>query len=169
MLTAVGKDRPGIVAEGSQILFKAGGNLGEASMARLGRNFTIMLMLQIGIKEEEIENLLRPLGEKMDLFFHINKITGDLHQHVEPDFRLSVHGADKTGIVAIVTDSLAKLNINILNLESDVVGSPDKPIYIMHIEGVADCDFSSLEGCLQPLKTEKDIVVHLVPIDAMVG
>ena len=36
MLTLVGKDRPGIVAEVSQVLFEAGGNLGEASMARLG-------------------------------------------------------------------------------------------------------------------------------------
>ena len=35
MLTLVGKDGPGIVAEVSQTLFEAGGNLGEASMVRL--------------------------------------------------------------------------------------------------------------------------------------
>ena len=44
MLTFVGKDRPGIVAKVSQVLFDMQGNLGEASMTRLGGNFTIMLM-----------------------------------------------------------------------------------------------------------------------------
>ncbi len=74
MLTLVGKDRPGIVAEVSQALFEGGGNLGEASMARLGGNFTVMLMLEIEAKKDDVENLLQPLGEKLGLFFHIDEI-----------------------------------------------------------------------------------------------
>ena len=42
MLTLVGKDRPGIVAEVSQVLFEAGGNLGEASMARSTINYSLI-------------------------------------------------------------------------------------------------------------------------------
>ena len=169
MLTLVGKDRPGIVAEVSQVLFEAGGNLGEASMARLGGNFTVMLMLQIDAEKEKIENLLQPLGKKLGLFFHIDEIVGTLHHHVEPNFRLSVHGADQTGIVAMVTSVLAEIKFNILNLESDVGGSPKKPIYIMHIEGFADCSHSSLEKSIKPLINEKNIIIHLVPIDTMMG
>lgn len=169
MLTLVGKDRPGIVAEVSQILFEAGGNLGEASMARLGGNFTVMLMLQIDAEKKDVENLLQPLEEKSGLFSHVDRIAGDLYDHVEPNFRLSVHGADQAGIVSAVTGSLAKLKFNILNLESDVGGSPEKPIYIMHIEGFADCSLSSLEKSLQPLIKEKEIVAHLVSMDTMVG
>ena len=169
MLTMVGKDRPGIVAEVSQVLFEAGGNLGEASMARLGGNFTVMLMLQIDAEKNDVENLLQPLGEKLALFFHIDKIIGDLYHHIEPNFRLSVHGADQAGIVSMVASSLAKLKFNILNLESDVGGSPEKPIYIMHIEGVADCSLSSLEKSLQPLINEKGIVMHLVSMNTMLG
>ena len=129
MLPLVGRDRQGIVAEVSQALFKAGGNLGEASMARLGGNFTVMLMLQIDAEKEEIKNLLQPLGKKLGLFFHIDEIVGTLHQHVEPNFRLSVHGADQAGIVAMVTGVLAELKFNILNLESDVGGSPETVSY----------------------------------------
>ncbi len=44
MLTLVGTDRPGIVAALTETLFRASCNLGEASMARLSGNFTIMLM-----------------------------------------------------------------------------------------------------------------------------
>ncbi|NIQ01387.1 MAG: amino acid-binding protein, partial [Nitrospinaceae bacterium] len=46
MLTLVGKDRPGIVARISEALFQGGCYLGEASMARLGGNFSIMLMVR---------------------------------------------------------------------------------------------------------------------------
>ena len=169
MLTLVGKDRPGIVAEVSQTLFEAGGNLGEASMVRLGGNFTVMLMLQIESEKDDVENLLQPLGKKLGLFFHIDEILGTLHHHVEPNFRLSVHGADQAGIVAMVTGMLAELNFNILNLESDVGGSPKKPIYIMHIEGFAECSHSSLEQSIKPLINEKKIVIHLVPIDTLMG
>ena len=169
MLTLVGKDSPGIVAEVSQVLFEAGGNLGEASMARLGGNFTVMLMLQIDAEKEEIANLLQPLGKKLGLFFHIDEIVGTLHHHIEPNFRLSIHGADQAGIVAMVTSVLAELKFNILNLESDVGGSPKKPIYIMHIEGFADCSHSSLEKNIKPLINEKNIIIHLVPIDTMMG
>nr|WP_243448334.1 ACT domain-containing protein [Candidatus Thiosymbion oneisti] len=42
MLTLVGVDRPGIVARVTHAVFEAGGNLGEASMLRLGGNFTIL-------------------------------------------------------------------------------------------------------------------------------
>ena len=62
-----------------------------------------------------------------------------------------------------------KLKFNILKLESDVGGNPEKPIYIMHIEGFADCSHSSLEQSIKPLINEKKIVIHLVPIDTMMG
>ena len=45
MLTVVGRDRPGIVSQVTLALYKGGGNLGEASMVRLGGNFSIMLMV----------------------------------------------------------------------------------------------------------------------------
>ena len=82
---------------------------------------------------------------------------------------MSVHGADQAGIVAMVTSVLAELKFNILNLESDVGGSPKKPIYIMHIEGFADCSHSSLEKSIKPLINEKKIIIHLVAIDTMMG
>ena len=46
LLSLVGKDRPGLVAQVSAALCKAGCNLGDSSMARLGNNFTILLMVQ---------------------------------------------------------------------------------------------------------------------------
>jgi len=44
MLTLVGVDRPGIVARVTCAVFEVGGNLGEASMLRLGGNLTIFTL-----------------------------------------------------------------------------------------------------------------------------
>ncbi|WP_455205874.1 ACT domain-containing protein, partial [Kaarinaea lacus] len=55
MLTLVGKDQPGIVAKISSALFQAGCNFGEASMMRLGGNFSIMLMVQTDVSAEQLQ------------------------------------------------------------------------------------------------------------------
>ncbi|HIJ33407.1 MAG TPA: amino acid-binding ACT, partial [Gammaproteobacteria bacterium] len=47
MMSLVGKDQSGIVAQVSAALFEAGGALGETSMMRLGCNFTIMMMVEM--------------------------------------------------------------------------------------------------------------------------
>ena len=41
MLILVGKDQPGIVAQITRALYEGEYNLGEASMVRLGGNFTV--------------------------------------------------------------------------------------------------------------------------------
>ena len=77
----------------------------------------------------------------MELFFQLDTIEVGLHQHIEPDVRISIHGADQTVIVDSATDALNKSALNILNLGSDVGGSKEWTFYIMHIEGVAGKGF----------------------------
>ena len=169
MLTLVGKDQPGIVAEITRALFDLQGNLGEASMTRLGGNFTIMLMVCVPEKKTVVEEKLRPVCGKLKLFFHLDEIEAGLHQHIEPDVRISIHGADQAGIVARATDTLNKAGLNILNLESDVGGNPDSPVYVMHIEGVAGKGLEAVSKALQALARENDVVARMTPIDTMVG
>ena len=169
MLTLVGKDRPGIVAKVSQTLFDMQGNLGEASMTRLGGNFTIMLMVRVPENKTVVQKKLQQICDELELFFHLDAIEAGLHQHIEPDVRISIHGADQAGIVACATDALNKAGLNILNLESDVGGSSESPVYIMHIEGVAGKGFDAVEKALEVLAQEKDVVARMMPIDTMVG
>ena len=163
MLTLVGKDRPGIVAEITHALFDLQGNLGEASMTRLGGNFTIMLMVYVPEKKTVVEEKLRPVCDKLKLFFHLDEIEAGLHQHIEPDVRISIHGADQAGIVARATDALNKAGLNILNLESDVGGNTDSPVYVMHIEGVAGKGLEAVDQALQKLARENDVVARMTP------
>ena len=168
MLTLVGKDRPGIVAHVTAALFDGGCNLGEASMMRLGGNFTIMLMVELDGTRHALEQLVEGVAESLDLHLHVDAIEGHLHQHLIPDVRITVYGADRAGIVAKVTGVLAEVGLHILDLESDVAGSGDQPIYIMQIEGHASEGIDAVESVLKIVR-EEGIDAHMETLDTLIG
>ena len=83
MAVVVGPDRPGIVAKVTSALFNGGCNLGEASMTRLGGNFTMMLMVQHDGREKGLRDLLAPVVASLALHLHIDSIKAELHHHIE--------------------------------------------------------------------------------------
>lgn len=169
MLTLVGEDRPGIVARVTAALFEGGCNLGEAAMARLGGNFTIMLMVQYDGRESGLAGLLETVADSLGLRMHVDRIEGHLHRHLVPDVCVRVFGADRSGIVARVTGALAEAGLNILDLESDVGGTEAQPVYIMTIEGQAQEGVDALESALEVVAKEENVDVEISPIDTMIG
>ena len=169
MVTLVGKDQASIVSHVTAALYDGGGNLGESSMMRLGGNFTIMMMVEFSGSKKDLHDVLITVTDSMDLHLHIDKIDAKLHEHKIPDVRISVYGADRSGIVSNVTSVLAEAGLNILDLESDVAGDSNKPLYIMHIEGEATKGVKPLESALQIVKGEDGIDVELIEIDTMIG
>lgn len=168
MLTVVGQDQPGIVAKVSDALFTAGCNFGEASMNRLGGNFTVMLMVQTDKSLADLEAVLMPISSSLGLRCHFDEIEGHLHDHREPDVRISVYGSDRSGIMAHVTGTLANAGLDIYELESDVGGTDNKPLYIMFIEGRATRGIAALRDSLAS-SAEEDIETHIEEIDTIIG
>jgi glycine cleavage system transcriptional repressor len=168
MLTLVGEDQPGIVAQVTDALYQGGFNLGETSMIRLGGNFTIMMMVS-GLNDGDALNArIEPVARRLGLQVHLDPIHGVLHQHRVPNYQVRVNGADRAGIVARVTGALAACGFNILDLESDVVGTEQSPVYIMTIQGYAEAALETLEQALEALKSEQ-IDVHVSPIETLIG
>ena len=168
MLTLVGTDRPGIVSRVTRALYGLGCNLGEASMIRLGGNFTIMLMVSGGSAPDDTLAALAPVAGELGLRIHLDPVQGELHRHQVPNLQVRVTGADRAGIVAEVTEVLAAQGFNILELESDVAGDPARPVYIMNILGC----------CTQPLETvaaalaglgDQGIAVDVSAVDILIG
>lgn len=168
MLTVVGKDRAGIVAHVTQALFECGANLGEASMLRLGGNFTIMLMVEFDGSRAQLSLQIEPVVQSLGLQAHIDEIKGALHHHVDPDVRITVYGADRAGIVAMVTSTLFEAGLDILNLDSDVAGTEQSPLYIMRIEGLAKEGIDALRSALDIIAGQ-GIDVHLEANDTVMG
>lgn len=168
MVTVVGEDRTGIVSHLTQALYEGGANLGEASMLRLGGNFSIMLMTQFQGSAEELDRLIGPVVASMGLRHHVDPIQGRLHQHGSADVRVTVYGADRAGIVARVTGALAEAGLDILELESDVIGSAAKPVYVMVIEGRANQGIEALQSALDAV-ADPAVDARIESIDTMMG
>ena len=168
IVSVVGKDKAGIVSHISSALYEGGCDLGEASMMRLGDSFTIMMMVGYDGNIKSLEKLVAPVAESLGQHIHIDNVDSHLHHHLESDVHIIVHGADKPGIVARVTGALAEAGLNIVNLESDVGGSEEAPIYIMHIDGVAGQGVPALESALEVL-VHTGVEAKLNVIETMIG
>ncbi|GAB0149812.1 amino acid-binding protein [Marichromatium gracile] len=168
MLTLVGADRPGIVSRVTRALCGVGCNLGEASMLRLGGNFTIMMMVATEQPESALRAALAPVADELGLRLHIDTVNGELHQHLLPNVQVRVSGADRTGIVADVTEALAAEGFHILELESDVAGDSASPLYIMNIQGHSERPVERLVEALAGLDA-RGVSVDVAAIDLMIG
>ena len=167
MLTVIGADQPGIVAQLTEALFRGGCNLGEASMARLGGIFSVMLMVE-GVDAAILEKLVRPVTDSLDLRLHIDPVHGELHRHVEPNVQVTVYGADRPGIVAQTTAALSSAGFNILDLNTDVGGTVERPIYVMLIDGYVVEGADAIEGAVAPLRAG-GIEVRVTALDTLIG
>ena len=168
MLTLMGEDKKGIVAAVTQALFERDISLGEASMLRLGGNFTIMMMVAADLQVAQLQEALAEVVKSMGLTLHIDPMQGGLHQHVTPNLIVRVSGADRAGIVARVTGALAEVGFNILDLESDVAGNPDQPVYLMHIAGISETPLEELEAAVNGMRDD-GIEVNISPMETLIG
>ncbi len=170
MLSLVGQDRPGLVAQVSAALCKAGCNLGDSSMARLGANFTIMVMVQWDGPVERLREIVHPISQSLSLTPHIDELSGGMEHHIEPDVRISIYAKDRLGIVEDVTTALAEAGLNILHLDSNTdseKGSSNKTYYL-HIEGTVSKGLDPLYSALDLLTSEKDMNAQLIPINTQI-
>ncbi len=166
MLTLVGKDQACIVAEVTRVLYEQGADLGEASMIRLGGNFTIMLMVNFNGDAERLKVILTPTTKQYQLTMHIDKFDGKLHDHMQADVQICIYGADRSGIVASATDALSAAGLYVLELRTDVAGSSDQPVFIMEIEGYASKGIEALKRAVEVLA---DLEVSVQPLETLIG
>jgi glycine cleavage system transcriptional repressor len=127
-----------------------------------------MMMLESDYDADALARLLAPVTQHLGLQVHVDAIEGALHEHAEPNVRIAVHGADRPGIVAQIAAALAQQGFNILDLNSDVAGTADQPIYVMVLDGYAGAGAAAVERALAPLRAG-GIELRITPIDTLVG
>jgi glycine cleavage system transcriptional repressor len=152
-LSALGADRPGIVAAVSGVLVDLGCNLEDSTMTILQGHFAILLVVTAPpqVDRESLESALTDVAEALDLTVDVRPLTeaaasahgaeaatrpGSAGRHgpsVETgeSWTIAVHGADRPGIVHSVTHALAEAPGNVVDLATHVVGGPESPVYVM--------------------------------------
>jgi glycine cleavage system transcriptional repressor len=125
-------------------------------------------MAETDAGQAAVEAWLAPVVRGLGLRVHVDAIEGRLHEHLAPNARVTVHGADRPGIVARVTAALAAAGFNILDLDSDVGGTAEHPIYVMVLDGVAADGIEALDRAVAPLRAS-GMELRVSAIDTLVG
>ena len=138
-VTAVGQDRPGIVARVTGTMLDLGCNLGETSMTRLRGEFAMILLVRLSEfgDVEEARERLAALGMEMALTVTVRELASEEFTSPSEEgigYILRVYGADRPGIVHAVTTLLAENSFSITDLETRIVPGDGGPVYVMLLE-----------------------------------
>lgn len=175
VLTAVGRDRPGIVAAVTRVLFDSGCNLEDSSMTLLGGEFAVLLIVQIpeGESVESLQQAFAPVEARMGLAIHLKEISeGDVEGAAargEPHV-ISVYGADRPGIVYRVADVLAREGVNVTDVMTHRTRElPGGPLYqlILEVEVPPEANGAKLDDRLQALGRELGVEVSCRALEAV--
>ena len=169
-VTAIGRDRPGIVAAVSRALLELEGNIEDSQMSILRGHFAVMLIVKV---PETVDSgrLADRLGEVRDEL-ELEAITVEAIDELDadaprPTHLLTVYGADHPGIVSAVAGTLAAAGVNITDLETRLAGSEERPLYVMLLElALGDADSEQLLERLRRVGEEETVEISLRELDA---
>jgi glycine cleavage system transcriptional repressor len=134
LITAVGEDKPGLVAAVSGFISRCGCNIEDSRMAALGGEFA-MLVLVAG-EPPKLEALVQgvgPAGREVGLMVNVRRTQARRAAGVVP-YALTAYSMDHPGIVQRVTEYLSDRKINIRSLETRLTEAPHTgdPLFSLH-------------------------------------
>jgi glycine cleavage system transcriptional repressor len=137
-LSAIGRDRPGIVAAVSKVLLDFEGNVEDSTMAILRGHFTMMLIVSVP-DPSDLESLRRGLDVVRDRLsleaVALNEVAEVPDQTAVASHVLSVYGVDHPGILHAVASALAAEQVDIVDLTTRVLDEEGRvPLYTMILE-----------------------------------
>lgn len=169
-VSAIGRDRPGIVAGISEALLAVRGNIEDSHMSILRGHFAVMLIVSVPepAGSDELERSLGPVRERLDLeALSVNEVDELGAAPSEATHVLTVYGADHPGIVHAVSAALAGRGINITDLETRLGGTDEEPVYMMLMEvALGEASAEDVEAELRRVGREAEVEVSLRPLEA---
>lgn len=174
ILSAIGVDRPGIVADVSELIYECGCNLEDSSMTLLGSHFALLILLS-GEGDDLTERLSRGCkrlewDKRLTVFLTPLEAGQPELSHAlpEPDYELRVVGLDRAGIVYRTTRHLASKGINIVDLHTHVDPAPESgsPVFTMIVALTVpeDVDRRALRQELEGLADDLQIDISLTKL-----
>ena len=142
ILSAIGKDRPGILANVSEVIYECGGNIEDSNMGLPGP--TLPCWSSFPAPEEEIDQKLSTRLKRLEweknltvfyspVTFEEAQAKGKRGAH---RYHLTTSGIDHSGIICRTSRFLADRRINIIDVRTQRVLSAESgtPIFEMDIE-----------------------------------
>jgi glycine cleavage system transcriptional repressor len=156
-VTAVGPDAPGEVAALAEALAGLGANLEDASMTRLRGHFAMTMVATAEASVAQVEAALAPVSAASGLHLSVWSVDDDAPPPAAGQpWRITLHGADRPGLVAGVARALAESGANITDLSCRLVGD----LYVMTLEVDAGA-----EPQLGAVAEQLGVTLHVEPVD----
>ena len=169
-LSAIGRDRPGIVAAITRVLVAHGVNVEDSQMGILRGHFSMTLVVAVP-DERDAAALQRALGESANAL-ELEAISLQPIAELEtgarsPSHVVTIYGADHPGILAAVAGALAEREINITDMTTRLVGEAAAPLYVIVMEvapgALAEDDLRTL---LDPVAAEQGVEISVRALEA---
>lgn len=172
-LSAIGRDRPGIVADLAELIYECDCNLEDSSMTILGGEFAVLLLLSS--QGEDVEQRLSAACKRLEwekrLTVFFRPLEGEATAYPVSEratsYELQATGVDKAGLVARIARCLANHGISIVKMVTHSRPEPGSgtAIYTMQIEMAVpeSVNTSSLREQLDHISDELHIHIDLAP------
>ncbi len=166
-LSAIGRDRPGIVADLAELIYDCDCNLEDSSMTILGSEFAVLLLLSsTGVDAERLlaAGCKRLEWEKrLTVFFR--PLEGEPVPYAARSrahrYTLQAIGVDRAGIVAKIARCLADHAVNIAAMSTQSRPEPESgtPIYTVRVQldVPSEVDVAALDRRLQAIADELQV------------
>jgi len=163
-MSAIGRDRPGIVADLAELIYDCDCNLEDSRMTILGSEFAVLLLLSG--QGDEVERRLSSGCKRLEWEKRLTVFIRPLDEAPpvpsEPPrgtlLECVVTGVDRGGIVARVARTIADHDANITDLHSDLRPEPESgtPTYTMRLRLVVPPgrDVAPLRQALERVASE---------------
>ena len=168
LVSASGRDQPGIVDRVSGAIFDAGANLEDSRMAILGGEFALFVL--VGGTTEQLAAVRASLDEvsgELDLTLQVKLVVAAQPGADVIGYRLQAVSLDHPGIVHKLTGLLRTRGVNVASLETSLAQAPitGTPIFSldMEVQVPVDQPVNELREELQSLAAEENIDVTFSP------
>ena len=164
-LSAIGRDRPGIVAAVTGVLLEHGVNVEDSQMAILAGHFSMTLVLALpdGADSDALRSSLEAAAGELGLeSLSLNPVTEVEGRQAEPSHIVTVYGSDHPGIVHSVASALAARSWDITDLNTRLVGDGGESLYALMLEVAVPADEAGdLESALDAVAGEQGVEVSV--------
>lgn len=167
-LTALGRERPGIVAAITGVLFDIDCNIRDSTMTILAGEFAMMLIVELprNTAPAMLEQALSEVQRRFDLGLFIKRLgEEELGYHQAPgakNWAVTIYGGDRKGMLHHVASLMARKGISITELKTKVLGGLEGAgIISMKVVAPAEADLQDIRGKLHDVATRFGVEVSI--------
>jgi glycine cleavage system transcriptional repressor len=168
IISVLGKDRPGILAAVTRVLWEKDFNIEDVSQTILQSEFSGIFIATgpATICASELMADLQKATHCLQLHFHVKNLDIQTNPWTTCDcepFVITTRGPDQKGLVAQVTALLANHNINVTHLQAAFRGGdePGRNIMIYEVDVPLDVDLVSLRKALIAKGRELNLTISI--------